>query len=231
MTNTYYPEFLEHHGILGMKWGLQNGPPYPLSRQDHNKVVKKAKGEKKGNFISDMKAKSAAKKRAKKRAASLAKARAARAEKARKEAAEKKLMDDKERVLKSGSATELARYKGRLTNKELQDAWQRLEYEAKILSKAEAENVKPDKVKDFFDRLETVSGYVKKGTDAVKVGIDAYDTFVDVYNKFGNPKDPKTKIKGGDNSNKDNKQKSSNSVSKEELESLLKKYSKASNKR
>ena len=24
-------EFLEHHGIIGMKWGHKNGPPYPLS--------------------------------------------------------------------------------------------------------------------------------------------------------------------------------------------------------
>ena len=24
-------DFLEHHGIIGMKWGQKNGPPYPLS--------------------------------------------------------------------------------------------------------------------------------------------------------------------------------------------------------
>lgn len=26
-----YDNHLEHHGILGQKWGNQNGPPYPLS--------------------------------------------------------------------------------------------------------------------------------------------------------------------------------------------------------
>lgn len=30
---------LEHHGIDGMHWGVQNGPPYPLSREKHNEVV------------------------------------------------------------------------------------------------------------------------------------------------------------------------------------------------
>lgn len=29
-------DFLEHHGILGQKWGKQNGPPYPLGSDDHS---------------------------------------------------------------------------------------------------------------------------------------------------------------------------------------------------
>lgn len=33
--------FLEHHGIQGQRWGVKNGPPYPLSDAKHDKVVKK----------------------------------------------------------------------------------------------------------------------------------------------------------------------------------------------
>lgn len=26
--------YLEHHGIKGRKWGVQNGPPYPLDQKN-----------------------------------------------------------------------------------------------------------------------------------------------------------------------------------------------------
>jgi hypothetical protein len=35
-------EELQHHGILGQKWGKRNGPPYPLDSGDHSASEKKA---------------------------------------------------------------------------------------------------------------------------------------------------------------------------------------------
>lgn len=35
------PNYLEHHGILGQKWGTQNGPPYPLDYESHSAAEKK----------------------------------------------------------------------------------------------------------------------------------------------------------------------------------------------
>lgn len=35
-------ESLSHHGIEGQKWGVRNGPPYPLSAGDHSAAEKRA---------------------------------------------------------------------------------------------------------------------------------------------------------------------------------------------
>lgn len=35
-------ECLAHHGIRGQKWGVRNGPPYPLGEKDHSASEKKA---------------------------------------------------------------------------------------------------------------------------------------------------------------------------------------------
>lgn len=37
-------DHLEHHGILGQKWGQRNGPPYPLKEGDHSKNEQKLQG-------------------------------------------------------------------------------------------------------------------------------------------------------------------------------------------
>lgn len=35
-------DYLMHHGILGQKWGMRNGPPYPLDAGDHSASERKA---------------------------------------------------------------------------------------------------------------------------------------------------------------------------------------------
>lgn len=37
-----YGDCLQHHGVNGQKWGVKNGPPYPLSPSDHSASEKKA---------------------------------------------------------------------------------------------------------------------------------------------------------------------------------------------
>lgn len=39
---TEYVDELYHHGILGMRHGVRNGPPYPLAAGDHSEGEKKA---------------------------------------------------------------------------------------------------------------------------------------------------------------------------------------------
>lgn len=41
---------LYHHGIEGQRWGVTNGPPYPLSRSVHREVVRSKNATKKRNL-------------------------------------------------------------------------------------------------------------------------------------------------------------------------------------
>ena len=42
MRNDFESNYLMHHGILGQKYGVRNGPPYPLDAKDHSASEKKA---------------------------------------------------------------------------------------------------------------------------------------------------------------------------------------------
>lgn len=48
-----YNNYLYHYGILGMRWGVQNGPPYPIDKTVKYSMKKKAKKEK--NYSDDYK--------------------------------------------------------------------------------------------------------------------------------------------------------------------------------
>ncbi|MDE5977700.1 MAG: hypothetical protein K2G70_04440, partial [Turicibacter sp.] len=101
--------------------------------------------------------------------------------KAREKAAEnRRLAADKERVLRSGSAREVSRYKGKLTNQELSDAVRRLELESKLddFSKKEI-TTKMDKVKAVMKTVNDVSDFTKTGTKV-------YNQMADIYNATPN---------------------------------------------
>lgn len=110
------------------------------------------------------------KKAIKRRNEALEKARKAAAEKRRIEKAEaerkEKLEADKERVLREGSATELLKYQGLLTNNELQQALNRVKWteELKNISAKETKSGF-DKIDDVMTKIGKVTGWVNTGTE------------------------------------------------------------------
>lgn len=186
-----YNGTLAHHGILGQKWGHQNGPPYPLDAKDHSS------SEQKAGWRASLKAKSEAKKKDKQRKANLEKARKARDEKAKQEKLEKEFEEKKEKILKSGKASEVAKYKGQMTNQQLSDALNRIRWEQQLDQMSAAEQ------KSNFDKIDSYMNKAKTVKNWVDAGMDIYDTFATLYN-FAHPEDQKRYIKKGNKEKKKN---------------------------
>lgn len=189
MRNDYSSNYLAHHGILGQKWGQQNGPPYPLDSKDHSS------SEKKAGWRSSLKAKSDAKKKAKKQNAALEKARQARAEKAKQDKLEKEFNDKKQKILKSGKASEVAKYKGQMTNQELSEALNRIRWEADLDRMSAAEE------KSSFDKIDKLMAKARTVKNWADTAMDVYDTIATVYN-FSHPDEPVRYMKKGNKEKK-----------------------------
>lgn len=96
--------------------------------------------------------------------------------KAESERRERQLDSDKERVLREGSATEVLKYQGRLTNQELQQAFNRLNLETNL------RNMSQKEIKTKVDKVDEVMKMIKTGTEWAKIGTDTYNTLAQIWN-------------------------------------------------
>lgn len=150
--------YLEHHGILGQKWGKKEGPPYPLGSGDHSSAEKsaaKAAGVKVGQdsgkgSIANVKKKST------------------RSKSAKKEMTEEEKREAAVEAVKSGDRKKIAKYASYLTSQELQDAENRVRNLSNItreepgqqkMSKADVAKMEAirsgdkEKIKEYADQM------------------------------------------------------------------------------
>lgn len=107
---------------------------------------------------------------------------------------------NKEKVLKSGSAADVLKYQGELSNKELSEVANRLRLENDIKSYAAKD------VTSALDKLKKVQSFTNVGSALAKDGIDIYNSFAAMYNaSSAGRKTPLTLINKGDGGGKKKK--------------------------
>lgn len=161
MNNIYY---FAHGGPGSGRYPLGSGDrPY----QKFEKSRRRSGGI--SGYIKNRKAKKAEEQQQKQRNEELRK---------RTEAEQKKRQhdSDKERVLREGSAAEVLKYQGELTNQELQSAVSRLNLESQL------RNLSQKEIKTAMDKVDKVMKSIKTGTEWAKIGTDTYNTFAQIYN-------------------------------------------------
>lgn len=152
---------IQHHGILGQRKGVRNGPPYPLNPGRHSASEKKAGWRKSlggGGLFSKKKKKSKSVN-----------------EQTKKELTKEEYEENKQKALKTGKASEILKYKGDLTNQQLQDAVNRIRLETQLAEYSSKETASTwNKIDKTMNKVNTVNNWANIGLNAINTSEKLY---------------------------------------------------------
>lgn len=191
-TNRFYKyynpkDYVEHHGIIGMKHGVRNGPPYPLGAKEHSSVVKTASKEEiaearaRGGGVIESTHTQNSKPHNKRKLSWRQRRRAKKNLKKAREAAAQKRLDEKEkeRLVKEGSAEEIFNRKNDFSEEQKRRAISRLQMDQQLqqLSDNERRNKKSkvDKLINGMDKASKIIGTTVTIADNVKKFSSMFD--------------------------------------------------------
>ena len=224
-------DYLEHHQILGAKWGKKNGPPYPLGSGDHSSAEKKAAAAA-GVKVGKDSGKGSIDNVKKKKKAPLTEE-------------EKRLKAEEARL--KGDSKNINKYMDKLTTDELRDAQTRAQIKKSLSEEkqSKAEKDKRDamlsgdkeKVKEYATKMtynelseamnkvdlmqklnyeppkpttmDKINNAIKKvdtARDWMEKSLKAYDALAAINNTFNKDSQwPRAQFGGGNNNNNNNK--------------------------
>lgn len=195
MQNRYLSEVInidlendiEHHGVLGMKWGIRRYQPYSLIPRKSGKSGKETGTAKKKSSSSSKPASSKSRKQ------KSAEAKAAVEKKAK---TARQRQQELEKVINSGDAKLVYEHRHELTKKQLDTAIDRINTEARVASLVRSQN--PTKL----DKLKQFAGKVNDANDVVKTGINTYKNINDIKTLYKDAQKAKTTAEKADASAK-----------------------------